>query len=244
MEQRLLHVIRAGQFGQITDGEIDRAVVEQVVDRLRIGRYDDERGARRQMRDLFDQVGQAGQFTQFAGRDDETAPVVQGIEGFFLQQAAIDQIENFRHGSGERQRARRGFEAALGAHEQRIVEQDAQAIQRLAHRRLADAEMFRRHGAVAIAQQGIDQLQMPYFKILNVHHLPLKVVIQEFGDHGDAGTASVARRTMAISVRKAAKNPAEDRLRRVVESWIEEGTRESAPWTASPHSPSERIPAR
>lgn len=69
----------------------------------------------------------------------------------------------------QRQRPGRRLHAAAHAHQQRVAEQLAQAVERVAHRRLAEGQALGGTGDIALAQQGVEHTQQVEIERGDIH---------------------------------------------------------------------------
>jgi hypothetical protein len=89
-------------------------------------------------------------------------------------QVAGEPLEQRAHHDGERLRPRRGRHVAAVAHEERIVERDSQAGERVAHRRLREEHTPRRPRHVALGHERVEDHQQVEVELRNIHgvHAP------------------------------------------------------------------------
>ena len=132
-------------------------------------------GARCLDADTPEQRRQQGEF-DVVGEADAKYPVGAGrLETLGPAHRAGDLVQRRRQQGGDLLGPRRGFHAAPGADEQRIVEQGAQPCQGRADRRLAEKQLFRGTGDAALEHQGLEhdeQVEVDATQIGTVHSGP------------------------------------------------------------------------
>ena len=94
------------------------------------------------------------------------------VEGGGAAHGGGDRVQRRRQQLGDLQRAGGGFHATAGAHEQRVVEQGAQACQCGADRRLAEKELLGGTGHAALMHQRFEddqQIEVNTAKVVAIH---------------------------------------------------------------------------
>lgn len=117
---------------------------------------DGDGDSRRPLTQAAHQGGHADQFDVVGHRYGEALPAAPGIEALAVAQALFDLPQRRADRRFQRQRPGRRLHRTTGADQQRVVEQLAQAVQCIAHCRLAQRQALRRARDVAFAQQGVE----------------------------------------------------------------------------------------
>lgn len=117
------------------------------------------------------QARHADQLDVVGHRHGEALPAAPRIEAFAIAQALFDLPQRRADRCFQCQRPRCWLHGPTGADQQRIVEQFAQAVQRVAHRRLAQRQALRGARDVTLAQQGVEHAQQVEIEGLDIHWL-------------------------------------------------------------------------
>ena len=123
-------------------------------------------GQQRRQQAAFDVVGHAQAKHRATGAGVEVVDLAQGIG-----QAVQRRAQPFENGQG----ARRGLHRPTAAHQQGIVEELPQAYQGGADGRLAEKELFRGAGEVALMHQAFEhhqQVQVDAAQVVAIHGIP------------------------------------------------------------------------
>ncbi|MCY1547765.1 hypothetical protein D9M68_838380 [compost metagenome] len=135
---------------------------------------DIDANARRLPAELFDQARHADQLDIIGHRDAETLAAARRVEGFTCREALFDLLQRRADRCLQGQSTWRWLHAATNANQQRVVEQFAQAIERVAHRRLTEGQTLGGARDIVLAQQGVEHAQQVEVKIGDIHLLNTK----------------------------------------------------------------------
>ncbi|MNP32153.1 hypothetical protein D3C76_1253190 [compost metagenome] len=124
---------------------------------------------RRLLGQLLQQAWHADQLHVVGNREGEALAAARRVEAFADYQALFDLLECGAYRCFQGQGPRRRLHGAADAHQQRVAEQFAQAVQRIAHRRLAEGQALRRAGDIALTQQGIQHPQEVEVEVRGIH---------------------------------------------------------------------------
>ncbi len=91
------------------------------------------------------------------------------IEGLAGDQAVFDLLQRMTDRSLQRQGSRRRLHGPADAHQQRVIEQLAQATQGIAHRRLAEGQALGGTRDVALTQQGVEHAKQVQVEVVDIH---------------------------------------------------------------------------
>jgi hypothetical protein len=131
--------------------------------------------------------------SMLVGHAEDEAPLrLSRIEAPLLEQRRLDRAQRAADRPGERQGARGRPDAVGRADEQLVLEEPAQAAERVAHRRLADADALRGPGDAALGQEGVEGDQE-----VEVEPAQIGVVDEQDGPsigHMEPSGASVGRK--------------------------------------------------
>jgi hypothetical protein len=120
----------------------------------------------------LEQQRQQSEFGVVGEADAEHRSAGRGIEGRRPADRGGDRVQRRRQQRENFRGPRGGLHAAPGAHEQRIVEQPAQARQGGADGWLAEKQFFRGAGHAALVHQGFEhdqQVQIDATQVVTVH---------------------------------------------------------------------------
>ena len=137
--------------------EIDDAGLELGLDRVEAQRPHQEIDPRRDGRDPREQRRQDHQLSMIDRGDREAARRGCRVEGRAAAERAIDVVERRVDCRRELLGAGSGHHAAWGAHEDRIAEQGAEAVERVAHRRLREPDPLGRARDVALGEERVER---------------------------------------------------------------------------------------
>ncbi len=126
-----------GNVFEAAEHQIQLAFIQRFARQGRAEVMDFDANAGRQPTKLLDQARHADQLHIVGDRYVETLFAARRVENFASAQALLDLLQRGANRTGQRLRPGRGLHGATHAHQQRIVEQHAQTIQCIAHRRLA-----------------------------------------------------------------------------------------------------------
>ncbi len=176
--QRFAHPMAAGEtrgnFFEAAEHQVQLAFVQRLAGQGRAQVMDFDTNTRRQPTKLLDQARHANQLDVVGHGNVEPLFAARRLENFAGAQALFDLLQRRPDRPGQRLRPGRWLHGATDAHQQRIVEQHAQPIQRIAHRRLAQGQAFRRAGDVAFTQQRIQHAQQVEVEGGDIHWVNAK----------------------------------------------------------------------
>ncbi len=127
--------------------------------------------AGRLLAELFKQTRHADQLDIVGDGDAEVLAAAGRVKHIAGTQALFQLLQGCADRRFQRLGARRGLHAAAHAYQQRVVEQFAQAIQCVAHRRLAQGQAFGRTGNVLLTHQRIEHAQQVEIEGREIHLL-------------------------------------------------------------------------
>ncbi|KAF1857280.1 hypothetical protein Lal_00014514 [Lupinus albus] len=167
-----LPVVPAPRLRQIADGEVQRAVVQRVQHGVGIEAEQGDRDAQVALRRVAQDAGQQHRLHRIRGGDGEVSLLPLGIEILLRRQGSGRPHQQVAQGFCQALGARRRLHPVAGAHEQRVAHQRAQPAQRVADRRLADAQRLGRAGNVAGLQQRVEHLDQVEVerRVMNCFH--------------------------------------------------------------------------
>jgi len=115
------------------------------------------------------EIGQEAAFADVAHVDAEGLVRGRRVELRRLAQGLLQRHQGTAHGRRQALGARRGLHAGTGAHEERVLEQQAQARQALAHGGLGQVQQLGRTPHLAHAVDGVEHAQQVEIEVLDIH---------------------------------------------------------------------------
>ena len=161
-------VQRLGQLLETVDDHVDLALLE-VAEGHVAGRQEIQGDVRRARAHVAQQQRHQGGLGVVADRDAEHPVGPRRFEDLFGFDGLLHRGDDLAHQRLQALGALGGAHAVAGAYQQGIVEQLAQALQAVAHRRLADAEGFGGARDVAFLQQHVEVDEKIQVNVLQVH---------------------------------------------------------------------------
>ena len=126
---------------------------------------------RRRATQAVEQARHAQRFHIVGQRQGKALAAARRVEGVATGQALADALQGVANRRFQLQRPWRRLHRPADTHQQRVIEQLAQAVQCVAHRRLAQCQALRRAGNVALAQQRIQYPQQVEVERIHIHQL-------------------------------------------------------------------------
>ena len=163
-----------GNFFEASEHQVQLTLIQRLAGQGRAQVMDFDADARRQTAKLLDQARHANQLDVVGHGNVEPLLAARRLENFAGAQALFDLLQRRPDRPGQRLRPGRWLHGATDAHQQRIVEQYAQAIERITHRRLAQGQTFRRAGNIAFAQQRVQHAQQVEVEGGDIHWVNAK----------------------------------------------------------------------
>ena len=166
-EEALLH--RLLDAGQVAEGDVDLAGVEGFFDLRVVELMGLDAHTRRIDAHPLHQPGQELGFADVAHVQAEGAPRLRRVEAGRGMQALLEQQHRLLHRMGERVGGGGRLDAAGGADEERVLDEQAQPRQRLAHRRLRQAERLGGAADAALPVDGVEDAHQVQVEVADMH---------------------------------------------------------------------------
>ena len=164
-----LHALRVLHRGQKAEGEVDAAAVEQGGDLLARHGQGFEPHAGRLLAQRKHKVGQKTALPDVAHVDAEHLARMQRVEQRGFVERFFERAQGAAHGVGQAVGLGGGLHATAGAHEERVLDQQAQPRERLAGRRLSQVHELGRAADAARAVDRVEQAQQVEVNVFDMH---------------------------------------------------------------------------
>ena len=173
--ERLAHPVTAGEtrrhLVETAQHQVQLALVQRLHRQAGAEVANIDADARCLVAEAVEQARHAHQLDVVGDGDAKALAAFARLEGLAGAQALLQLTQRAADRRLQCQCPRRWLHAPADAHQQRVVEQHAQATQRIAYRRLAQRQVFGGARDVLLAQQGVQYAQQVEVEVAEIHLL-------------------------------------------------------------------------